>query len=129
MELLTYVRRIAVADQPSRREALLAQQRELDSPFVHYRDLPAEHRPENIVVRLGGETPRLVIGAHYDSVPGSTGANDNAAGVAVLLACCERSCTNYRAWPSTSPSSIWRRWGSQAAARIWNASGRETCWR
>ncbi len=28
---------------------------------------------------------RLVIGAHYDSVEGSTGANDNAAGVSVLI--------------------------------------------
>ncbi len=85
MDLLSYVRRIAVADQPARREALLALLRELDSPFVHYRDQRAEHRPENIMVRLGGDGPRLVIGAHYDSVPGSTGANDDAAGVAVLL--------------------------------------------
>ena len=115
MDLLSYVRRIAVADQPARREALLALLREHDSPFVHYRDQPTEHRPENTVVRLGGDGPRLVIGAHYDSVPGSTGANDNAAGVAVLLACCERSCTNYRAWPSTSPSSTWREVGLAAS--------------
>ena len=85
MDLLSYVRRIAVADQPARREALLALLRELDSPFVHYRDQRAEHRPENIVVRLGSDGPRLVIGAHYDSVPASTSANDNVAGVAVLL--------------------------------------------
>jgi len=70
MELLSYIKRIAVIDQAAWREALLALLRELDSPFVHYREQPAEHRPENIVVRLGGETPRLVIGAHYDSVPG-----------------------------------------------------------
>ena len=29
--------------------------------------------------------PGIVIGAHYDSVPGSAGANDNATGVAALL--------------------------------------------
>lgn len=29
--------------------------------------------------------PRIVVGAHYDTVPGSPGADDNASGVAVLL--------------------------------------------
>lgn len=43
----------------------------------------------NIVGRLpatepGGRT--LVVGAHFDSVPGSPGANDNATGVAFVLA-------------------------------------------
>jgi hypothetical protein len=37
-------------------------------------------RPEEIVI----------VGAHYDSVPGSPGANDNASGVAVLLAMARR---------------------------------------
>src|SRR5262245_3565368 len=32
------------------------------------------------------ELPLLVIGAHYDSVPASPGADDNASGVAALLA-------------------------------------------
>jgi len=31
--------------------------------------------------------PLLLIGAHYDSVPGTPGADDNASGVAALLAC------------------------------------------
>lgn len=34
----------------------------------------------------GGADERVVVGAHYDTVPGSPGANDNASGVAVLLA-------------------------------------------
>jgi hypothetical protein len=34
-------------------------------------------------IELGAGT--IVVGAHYDSVPGSPGANDNASGVAVLL--------------------------------------------
>nr|BAL57245.1 aminopeptidase [uncultured Gammaproteobacteria bacterium] len=37
--------------------------------------LPGQERPEEI----------LLLGAHYDSVQGSPGANDNASGVAVLL--------------------------------------------
>jgi Zn-dependent M28 family amino/carboxypeptidase len=32
------------------------------------------------------DMPLLIVGAHYDSVPGSPGADDNASGVAALLA-------------------------------------------
>lgn len=38
-------------------------------------------RVRNIELGAGS----VVVGAHYDSVPGSPGANDNASGVAVLL--------------------------------------------
>lgn len=39
-------------------------------------DIPGSGRPEELVI----------VGAHYDSVKGSPGANDNATGVAALLA-------------------------------------------
>ena len=41
----------------------------------------------NIVARAGTERsgPLIILGAHYDSVEGSPGADDNASGVAVLL--------------------------------------------
>jgi Peptidase family M28 len=48
----------------------------------------AGHSVRNITARFGGdskETPTIVIGAHYDSFPGTPGANDNASGVAVLI--------------------------------------------
>lgn len=38
----------------------------------------------NLPGKLTGKNP-ILIGAHYDSVPGSPGADDNASGVAVLL--------------------------------------------
>jgi Zn-dependent M28 family amino/carboxypeptidase len=41
---------------------------------------------ENIIVRLGKGTKRLVVGAHYDAFTDSPGANDNGSGVAVVLA-------------------------------------------
>lgn len=47
---------------------------------------------ENLVAEVpGAESPReiVVVGAHYDSVVGSPGANDNASGVAALLALAE----------------------------------------
>jgi hypothetical protein len=41
---------------------------------------------ENIIVRLGQGTKRIVVGAHYDAFTDSPGANDNGSGVAVVLA-------------------------------------------
>jgi len=39
------------------------------------------------ITRQGTETPEkiIVVGAHYDSIPGSPGANANASGVATLI--------------------------------------------
>jgi len=51
------------------------------------------HKPESQYFESGGRRVRnieagsgaIVIGAHYDTVPGSPGADDNASGVAVLI--------------------------------------------
>jgi hypothetical protein len=44
-------------------------------------------RVSNVVAELSGKTRDIVVlGAHYDSVAGAPGANDNASGVAMLLA-------------------------------------------
>lgn len=39
------------------------------------------------VVATSGQGPYLLLGAHYDSVPGTPGADDNASAVAVVLEC------------------------------------------
>lgn len=42
----------------------------------------------NLIAELPGKTRReeiIVVGAHYDTIPGSPGANDNGTGVAALL--------------------------------------------
>lgn len=39
----------------------------------------------NLVAETAGEGSRIVVGAHYDTVPGSPGADDNASAVAGLL--------------------------------------------
>ncbi|MEM7143995.1 MAG: M28 family peptidase [Verrucomicrobiota bacterium] len=47
----------------------------------------------NLEVEIPGRGLRdevVVVGAHYDSVPGTVGANDNATGVAALLALANR---------------------------------------
>jgi hypothetical protein len=49
------------------------------------------HACHNIEVEIRGARPEiLVVGAHYDSVSGSPGANDNASGVAGMLALARR---------------------------------------
>lgn len=45
----------------------------------------AGRRQRNLIGRRGGAGRPLIIGAHYDTVVGSPGADDNASGVAVLL--------------------------------------------
>lgn len=47
-----------------------------------------QRRAMNLEVVLTGkrpDLPTLVVGAHYDSVPGTPGADDNASAVAILL--------------------------------------------
>jgi aminopeptidase YwaD len=41
----------------------------------------------NIIAHLEGVTqPKIILGGHYDTVPGSPGANDNASGTVAVLA-------------------------------------------
>jgi Zn-dependent M28 family amino/carboxypeptidase len=76
----------------------------------------------------GGDLPPLLIGAHYDTVSGSPGADDNASGLVVLLEVASR----LRARPLARP--IWLvafcleeqdRLGSQAFASRLKAERRE----
>ena len=54
-------------------------------PFATHRFESFEGRGENYTVDVGSGDRVLVLAAHHDAVPGSPGANDNAAAVAVLL--------------------------------------------
>ena len=51
--------------------------------------LPQTVHVRNVIVRVGPDAPRVLIGAHYDTHEGSCGANDNAAAVCILLALAE----------------------------------------
>jgi aminopeptidase YwaD len=66
-------------------------------PFVRERFETFEGRGENFCVDVGRGDRALVLIAHHDAVPGSPGANDNAASVAILLALLER-------WAAREPS-------------------------
>ncbi|MGH8475183.1 MAG: M28 family peptidase [Methylococcales bacterium] len=52
-------------------------------PFIY--GGAAFHNVEAILAGKGASPRCIVVGAHYDSVEGSPGANDNASGVAALL--------------------------------------------
>ena len=67
-------------------------------PFIHEYLLQGAARnyqdgvSKNVITEIAGyekNNPMIVIGAHYDSVFGSPGANDNASGIAVLLSLAE----------------------------------------
>lgn len=42
-------------------------------------------RGRNVIAKRGTAAPKVVVGGHYDSVPGSPGANDNASGTVTVL--------------------------------------------
>lgn len=46
-----------------------------------------------------GDSPCIIVGAHYDSVPGCPGADDNASAVAALLACAKALAAHAPACP------------------------------
>jgi aminopeptidase YwaD len=58
-------------------------------PFLRERFATFEGRGANVCVEVGRGDRALVLIAHHDAVPGSPGANDNAASVAVLLSLLE----------------------------------------
>jgi aminopeptidase YwaD len=59
-------------------------------PFARERFETFEGRGENFCVDVGRGDRALVLIAHHDAVPGSPGANDNAASVAILLSLLQR---------------------------------------
>ena len=57
-------------------DELLSQYQNLDETYANLEvEIVGQDKPDEIII----------LGAHYDSVPGSPGANDNASGVAALL--------------------------------------------
>ncbi len=52
-------------------------------------ELPQGGTADNVVATWGGRGrtgPHVIVGGHWDTVPGTVGANDNASGIGVLLA-------------------------------------------
>jgi hypothetical protein len=85
VEMLAFPRHYLVESSANRRarDLLLGLLRDFGCAPV------LQGRFDNIVVHSGAvaEGPCLLLGAHYDTVPGSPGADDNASAVAVCLEC------------------------------------------
>jgi acetylornithine deacetylase/succinyl-diaminopimelate desuccinylase-like protein len=71
------------AGSPAQRRVALVLRAKL--PEARFEPVPGRLR--NIVGRLPGREPAIVLGAHYDTtpVPGYLGANNSAAGVAAVI--------------------------------------------
>jgi aminopeptidase YwaD len=83
--------RLLVGRDNGAREAAVARYLEArQAPFVRQRFSTPAGSGQNFAVELGAGDEVLVLIAHHDAVPGSPGANDNAAAVAILLTALER---------------------------------------
>ncbi|UCF20828.1 MAG: M28 family peptidase [Gemmatimonadota bacterium] len=91
-----HVRRLEGPRHPQRDPAALAAAEELIADELSRASLTVERQPfsfrgvgyHNVVGTLNGaqpDLPGLLVGAHFDTVAHSPGADDNASGVAVLL--------------------------------------------
>jgi len=86
--LIEYVRTLENKGNRTRGRQVLATLRTLGTePTVQECRWP---KIRNVIVDFSPdpEAKRLFFSAHYDTVKGSPGANDNASGVAVLLGLC-----------------------------------------
>ena len=91
----THLNRIACLRDPfENRKNLLTVQHYIESELYSYgymvkKDFFEFEREEFSNIIAGrikpDKTPRFIIGAHFDAVPGTPGADDNASGVAALL--------------------------------------------
>lgn len=88
--LLARVALLEARSNPERERALARYLERRGVPFARHRFTTFEGQGENFSVDVGSGDRVLVLIAHHDAVPGSPGANDNAAGVAILLHLLER---------------------------------------
>ena len=57
-------------------------------PHAHYENIPGQPGLRNVVARLSGKKPGIVVGAHYDTLVkpmGFVGANNGASGSAIVV--------------------------------------------
>jgi Zn-dependent M28 family amino/carboxypeptidase len=87
---LALARLLAGRSNPEREAAVARRLTSCGAPFARHPFATPEGRGESFAVDLGSGDRVLVVCAHHDAVPGSPGANDNAAAVGVLFSLMER---------------------------------------
>jgi hypothetical protein len=83
---LDAARLLAGLPNPARAGVLEAVLADRGWPLARARYRTLEGAGTNLVVDFGPGPRTLILAAHHDAVPGSPGANDNAASVGILLA-------------------------------------------
>lgn len=89
MKPYTYLEALAQKDPDARRHALASVLETEGLSYTLQEEEPGFGQPRGIVNYLlspWGKEPGLLFCAHYDAVPGSFGANDNAASLCILIA-------------------------------------------
>jgi hypothetical protein len=83
------VRQVELGPRPAGSDALrgLAERLRDALPKGRFERVPGHPGLRNVVGRIPGRTPAIAIAAHYDTkeLPGFVGANDGAAGTAVVM--------------------------------------------
>jgi len=87
---LALVRLLEGRSNAERESAVACYLRARGVPFTLHPFSSDEGSGENFAVDLGAGERVLLLAAHHDAVPGSPGANDNAAAVGLLLSLIER---------------------------------------
>ena len=87
---LALVRLLEGRSNAERESAVARYLRAREVPFTLHPFSSDEGSGENFAVDLGAGERVLLLAAHHDAVPGSPGANDNAAAVGLLLSLIER---------------------------------------
>ncbi len=83
-----FVNQLSSKDPDERKEALRAVLKKEKLSFYLQEEEPSQKAPrgiENFLLTPWSSDPGLLFCAHYDAVPGSFGANDNAASLCILI--------------------------------------------
>lgn len=83
--MIENIQKLSVEDNNERFEQLCKILDESDIGYFIQEIIMDKRLARNIIIRVGAGNPRLAVGAHHDSVEGSTGANDNMSGVVILI--------------------------------------------
>lgn len=89
MEIDRHLKDLSQKDPDLRRQALETVLNQENISFIRQEAEPGPKAPRGVVNYLAepwNEEPGLLFCAHYDAVPGSFGANDNAAALCILIA-------------------------------------------
>lgn len=89
MDMITHLETLAQKDPDQRRQALAGVLEAEGLSYTLQEEEASFKNPRgvaNYLLTPWQETPCLLFCAHYDAVPGSFGANDNAASLCILIA-------------------------------------------